>query len=303
MSRKRKALWVGLVLLVAAIPAYFWLFTESTVPGTGSFTIDLVKVRALASSLPGEKPAEIRFEEIGSLGVPSMGIVAGSGWSGTKLTFYAYQLRYPDHLALLDTGMDRKTAESTGVKDFHEDAFARVTAAMAVADPILVTHEHYDHLGGLATTANLKALMPHVKLTKEQLAFPKKLKPVVFPPEALEGYVPLDYDQLAAVAPGVVFIKSPGHTPGSQIVYVQRADGTEYLFLGDVAWHWQNVEEVRTRARLATLLIGEDRDGVLLQLQELHRLAAAEPKLKIIPGHDKPIIEGLTAGGFLKAGF
>ncbi len=49
--------------------------------------------------------------------------------------------------------------------------------------------------------------------------------------------------------------------------------------------------------------MGEDRDGVLLQLQEINRLIAAEPPLQAVPGHDKQRLDQLVAGGFLRAGF
>ena len=259
MSKKLKALLVLLVLVVAAIPAYLWLFAESSVPSDGHFGIDLAAVRALADSLPGEKPTELRYEEVGSMNVPSTAIVAGSGFAEATLTFFAFQLLYPDHTAMIDSGMDRKTADATMAKNFHDEGFARVLKALELADPIVVTHEHYDHVGGIVTHPNLAALMPHLKLTKEQLSVPKKMDPLVFPKEALTGYVPIEYETAKAIAPGVVLIKAPGHTPGSQIVYVKRADGTEYLFLGDVAWHWRNVEEVRTRARLVTMILEDAR--------------------------------------------
>ncbi len=303
MSKKRKALMVLGVLVVAAIPAYFWLFTESSVPDTGEYRIDLGAIRVLADSLPGEKPTELRVEEIASMTVPSTGIIAGSGWGDATLTFYAYQLVYPDHVAMIDTGMDKKTADDTSAKGFNVEGFARITKALAVADPIVVTHEHYDHLGGVATQPDLVSMMPRLKLTKEQLAVPGKMDPIVFPAEALKGYAPLEYEGLKAIAPGVVLIKAAGHTPGSQLVYVKRADGTEYLFLGDVAWHLRNVTEVRTRARVVTMLLGEDRGGVLLQVKELHRVAEAEKGLVVIPGHDKPHVESLIARGVLKPQF
>jgi glyoxylase-like metal-dependent hydrolase (beta-lactamase superfamily II) len=303
MSKKRKALYVLLIIVVALVPVYFWLFTESTVPSSGQFTIDLAEVRKLADALPGEKPVELRFEELGSMIVPSTGIVAGTGFSDAALTFYAYQLLYQDQSIVIDTGMDRKTADETQAKNYDDGAFGRVTKALAIANPIVVTHEHYDHLGGLVTQPNLAALMPRVKVTVEQLSNPKKLDPVVFPKEALNGYVPLAYDRMTAIAPGVVLIKAAGHTPGTQLVYVKRSDGAEYLFLGDVAWHWRNVQEVRTRARLVTLLMGEDRGLVLLQLQEIHRLATAEPKLNVVPGHDKSRIDLLVSSGLISQRF
>ena len=63
------------------------------------------------------------------------------------------------------------------------------------------------------------------------------------------------------------------------MVYVKRVDGQEILFLGDVAWQMRNIEKVRERARLATWLTGEDREAVMGEFIELHRLHAAEPNL------------------------
>ena len=101
------------------------------------------------------------------------------------------------------------------------------------------------------------------------------------------------------MAPGVVLLTAPGHTPGSQLVFVQLADGRELLFLGDVAWQFTNIEHQRERARLVTLMIGEDRTLVLSQLRALAELHEKEPKLAIVPGHDAAVIEKLIAEGTL----
>jgi glyoxylase-like metal-dependent hydrolase (beta-lactamase superfamily II) len=112
------------------------------------------------------------------------------------------------------------------------------------------------------------------------------------------------YDQYQAIAPGVVLIKAPGHTPGSQMVYVQTANGAELLLIGDVAWHSRNIELQRERARLMTMVfIKEDRRAVFGQLAALKRLHEAQPAIHIVPGHDGPVIESLIAAGVLKRGF
>src|SRR6185295_11431257 len=162
-------------------------------------------------------------------------------------------------------------------------------------------HEHPDHIGGLVGHPDIAMVMTHTKLTREQMDHPEKMGDLKWPPGIIENQEALDYDRYHAVAPGVVLIKAPGHTPGSQLVFVQRADGTEYLFLGDVAWTLRNVEIVRERARLVTsFFIHEDHDAVMLQLAELHRIHQAEPNVHIIPGHDaKVLAEALKTGLFI----
>jgi len=56
----------------------------------------------------------------------------------------------------------------------------------------------------------------------------------------------------------------------------------------------QNVDQVRERARLVTwFFLREDRDAVLRELAELHRLREAEPGLKMVPGHDGNVVASL----------
>jgi glyoxylase-like metal-dependent hydrolase (beta-lactamase superfamily II) len=128
--------------------------------------------------------------------------------------------------------------------------------------------------------------------------------PAKFPDHVLDGYVPLEYRQYDAAAPGMVLIKSPGHTPGSQMVYVQTADGKEFLFIGDVAWHFRNIELQRERPRFVTqFTIEEDRVAVFGQLIALHRLHLAEPRINIVPGHDGVAVERMVASSLINSRF
>jgi glyoxylase-like metal-dependent hydrolase (beta-lactamase superfamily II) len=293
---KSKKSRVAIVLLVLLVPAYWWFLIESGTP-QGTYDLDLTELRRLADSMPGEKPSAIRLEEVLEFEFPKVAVLAGSGWSNVKMPVFSYQLVFSDRFIIVDTAMDQATAKDAA--RFEPEAFARVTKAMESAALIVVTHEHSDHLGGLATHPKLAQLS--FAVTDDQLSDPKKLAPVVFPSTNRK---PFTYERSVAIAPGVVLWKAPGHTPGSQMVFVKLQNGEEFLLLGDIAWHATNYKEVRERARLVTaLFLGEDREAVLRQLAAIKALAAAEPKLHVVPGHDGDVMKQLIEAGSMTARF
>jgi glyoxylase-like metal-dependent hydrolase (beta-lactamase superfamily II) len=299
----RRLLAATLVLVIAGGPAYWLLVRHSPVP-TATFPLDLARIRALALSVPGERPAEVRFERVLSIHWVEALQLAGDPWRAIPMDVYAYQLVYPAQTVLIDTAQDRASVQPQLVlRDYDDAAYARVSAALERAALIVATHEHLDHVGGAIAHPRLARLLPALRLTAEQFDNPRGPPVGHLPDDVASRYQPLRYDGLHALAPGVVLVKAPGHTSGSQMVYVQRADGRELLFLGDVSWRLRNVEQVRERPLLTTALIGEDRHAVLAQFQALHELAAREPALALVPGHDAPAIRRLQDAGLLLPGF
>ena len=304
--------WLGytlLVLIIISIPAYWWLAMESHIPSSAHYSIDMTAVRRLADAGVVDLPVAIRVETIGHLLVPEAFAIAGGRWQNLDMPVSAYEIVYKDRAVIVDTAFDADVAKHMGAKVFDDAAYARLGGALATAQLIIVTHEHADHAGGLLAQPNLKDLMGKARLTQVQVTELKKAiresqiyKPNVSP-TVFDGYEGIDDEPYHAIAPGVVLIKAPGHTPGSQMIYVKRADGQEILFLGDVAWQMRNIEEVRERPRFATWLAAEDREAVMGEFVELHRLHTAEPNLNMMPGHDSAELMRFFKAGLLTRGF
>ena len=299
------AKWLKRLLITAVIiaGAYYVLVVHS--PSEGApYAVDIAKVRELASSIPGDKPSEIRYEHIMDFQFAEAMVVAGDAWKWTPISVYSWQLVYPDKTVMVDAAMNREIAKPDALVPMYSDnAYQRMEDALEKASLIVITHEHMDHIGGLAAHPHLAALLPALKLTDEQFNNRKGMEPSVLPEDVVKNYKPIHYDGMMPIAPGVVLIKSPGHTPGSQMVYVQCADGRELILMGDVSWHLRNVELVRERPLFMTLIVGEDRDQVIGEFKALHALQLAEPKLKLVPGHDAEVVKALTAEGQVTQGF
>lgn len=300
---QRRILWTALILLAIGVPGYNLMVLHSPAEGE-PYTLDIAGVRALARSMPGERPSELRYENIMNFQFAKAMVTAGDPWEWTPIPVYAWQLVFADKTLIVDTAMNREIAKPDALVPMYDDAaYQRMQAAMEKASQIVITHEHMDHIGGLAAHPHLAALLPALRLTDEQLNNPKGMAPAVLPAAVIQGYQPLHYDRMLAIAPGVVLIKAPGHTPGSQMVYVQRADGRELLLLGDVSWQLRNIEIVRERPLFMTAMIGENRSQVLGEFKALHQLQQTEPSIALVPGHDGDTVRALTAKGLVTPGF
>jgi glyoxylase-like metal-dependent hydrolase (beta-lactamase superfamily II) len=233
-------------------------------------------------------------------------VFAGEPFTPQHNVHQVFQVVYEDgSFGLIDTAFppaafERVGAFGDGSGRYHAEGWAQVGRALPAADWIVVTHEHFDHLAGAAALPVERAR--HLRLNAKQLANARALDESEISAGLRGALAPLPEAEAQAIAPGVVLLAAPGHTPGSQIVYVERADGRAALFLGDVAWHADQIRKLHYRPRHVTFLLGEDRAQVLAEFRALHELGRTHPEVAQVVSHDPELRAALLADGLFSEG-
>jgi glyoxylase-like metal-dependent hydrolase (beta-lactamase superfamily II) len=276
---------VLVLVLVIGLP-YYWLLLDNRPGDVPAKPVTIEQLRTLAEAMPGTKPGAVEVELVAFGRAPGNLSVAGAGLKRQLIGVMAFRLPVSSSgPILIDSGITSSGADDLMMERFDAVAQQRVDKALRSASTILLTHEHIDHEGGVVALGDAN-LLGRVRFNAAQLPgnllTTKMLWPQSPAPHAsISGSVPL------AIAPGVVVIPSPSHTPGSQMIYVHLADGREFLFTGDIATMAQSWRELRARSRLLSQVIGEeDRREVYAWLKTIRALHTAAPKMQIIAGHD-----------------
>lgn len=288
------------VLGVVGFVAWSWLTAREDVPVESDYSIDLTELRALAAAETGPGPRAIETVLVAEADMPRGMVFAGEPFEPLHQVHQVFRLVWEERTLLVDAAFPREQFEQMpafGESQYHDAGWQTVERALATADQIVITHEHFDHLAGVAALPLERA--SHLRLNAAQLANTAALDQSQVPEALREALAPLPEGRAVTVAPGVVLLAAPGHTPGSHIVYVRLADGREALLLGDVAWNSGQIRELHYRPRLVTLMLGEDRGQVMAQLRALHDLATTSPDVAQIVSHDKRQREALLASGLL----
>jgi glyoxylase-like metal-dependent hydrolase (beta-lactamase superfamily II) len=268
----------------------------------------LDKVRAAARAVPGELPRSLRFLKFAEFKTPLSGAVAGAGEEIVEGAYTVFQVRYAHGWVMVDAGVDREVETDTSVT-IHQDRYQRIQEALRGANLIVVTHEHHDHVAGVIHTPARDLIAPKTVLTRAQVQtllarLPSKVplgsSPLVrLTPTDAARYLVIDYEQLYPVAPGMVLIRAPGHTPGSQMVYVRLGSGQELLLVGDIAWFMAGIERRLQKPMAISREMGEDRLALQQQLEWLSGLTKRQ-HIVLVNCHDDDWLQSLVSQGILQ---
>jgi glyoxylase-like metal-dependent hydrolase (beta-lactamase superfamily II) len=268
------------------------------------FAPDLAAIRRLAGVLPGPLPVAVNGIRVAASIRPRKFVIEGGDETPVTMPRTAFQLVYPDCSVMIDAGLDQATHDSFSpdkTEPYFAEAFAKLERALDAARLIILTHFHADHVAGIVTSRNFATLArktvatartlelmqttphrPHLRITAGQAA----------------SFIALDYPELYPVAPGVVLIKAPGHSPDQQMVFARLQSGREILHSVDSAWIYDNILQLRPKA---APWVKEDVPAIMAQLRWLKRLAEGEPNLTILVTHDDARFEALARSGAMGA--
>lgn len=232
-------------------------------------------------------------------GFPAERILHGHRQGETRdLACLVFVLFDGDETIVVDTG----PPDPTITADFHgyrleqtpEQRPARALESVGV-DPsrvtsVVNTHLHWDHCGNNSLFDRARFFIRAREL--EYAAAPRsehkkgyQVGPTLDPnwTRVLDRIVAVP-DGLLAIAPGVVLVPLPGHTPGSQGVLVRMASGSRYLLAGDTINLYESVA-------------GFDRGEVIcsgfhtsLENNRASIEAAMSLGVDVMPGHDQDVV-------------
>jgi glyoxylase-like metal-dependent hydrolase (beta-lactamase superfamily II) len=264
----------------------------------------LQRVRQAATMVPGEPAVSINFVKVAESHRSYAAVIEDGSDEPFISARTAFQIVYPEGTVMLDSGMDEAVHRFYGFgreEPYWPDTNAAVQAALRRAQLIIITHEHGDHVAGVLRSDHRDELAAKTILTIDQvrtLTLAPQLPEITLTPAQARDYIVVDYELILPVAPGIVLIKSPGHTPGHQMIYVQLADGQEFLFIGDIGWSLDNITELKLRPTATIARVRENPRALLHQMTWVKQVMA-EDGLTVVPSHDDRLLRRYAEEGRL----
>ena len=262
------------------------------------------QIRAAATAVSGELPREIRYLKFAEAPARLSFLIEGADSSPVRIAMAVFQISYPKRWIIVDAGFDRRTFNELHPKDpvtYWPERWARIQRAFRGADAIVLTHEHWDHAIGVERGPQVSALAAKTFVTAEQLASlldPPADAYVRLSPDSVPPYHKIEYARLYPVSAGVVLVKAPGHTPGSQWVYVKLASGREFLLVGDLVWNMAALRTGKQRPISVSESLKEDRGALQKQIDFVRHFMATG--VTVITAHDDSALTALVQGGLLR---
>ncbi len=150
---------IGTIVTIALVVLVF-LLQGPAVPDHSDYQLDLATLRKLADQPAGprirSKSTPLKWR---TPSAPAAMFLGGVRFDRHELVFPSYQVLYPDgSMVIVDAPPGRAFFEAQFPGGFDDAQYKAEQDALTHARAIVVTHEHADHLQGIAESPNLTSL-------------------------------------------------------------------------------------------------------------------------------------------------
>jgi glyoxylase-like metal-dependent hydrolase (beta-lactamase superfamily II) len=208
------------------------------------------------------------------------------------MDYFFWVARSPARTVVIDTGFSPAGGAARGrtmLMDTVRALAAAGTAPDAVSQVVL-THAHYDHIGGLPVFTTAEVLMTRDEYAfwtgpmgrRGQFAHTTEASELNHLRELCEAGRLTLAGPVRTVAPGIELIQVGGHTPGQAIVTVATAAGPVVL-ASDAVHYYEELERDRPFSTVADLA------GMYSAFDQIRELA--DGGARVVAGHDPLVAE------------
>ena len=215
------------------------------------------------------------------------------------MAYFFWVLEGGGRVLLVDSGFDPDVGRRRGRTPLigQRDALEGIGVDPAAVEVVIVTHMHYDHIGGLDLFPQAELIVPQPELEfwtspmarRRQFAAHVEEAEIAYVRDAVaEGRV-RETQGGEEVAPGVRLIAVGGHSPGQQMVVVETASGP-LLITSDAVHFYEELELDRPFGVCADL-------EAMYRAYDVVRRLEAERGVAVVPSHDPLVLERYAAVG------
>lgn len=296
-----EAIWVGVVGATVLVPLALLLrtFRASPLPDPGPYA--------------GPVPTAASPEEMSVFAlvtgvnhrVAAYGYRGGSFFERREFSIASTLVKHPKGDLLIDAGFGRDIDEQFRTLPWWFRPWTFYSVQQPAADQlnaasydqkslraIVLTHAHWDHVSGLPDFPGVP-----VWVTREERKFidkggsgqfGKPFSGLRYEEYAFEGGPYLGFPRSHDVYDdgSIVVVPSPGHTPGSVIIFLTLPTGKRYAMVGDLVWQLEGVRLREEKPWIIRRTADSDAAGTRENLLRLIALKERLPELIVVPAHD-----------------
>lgn len=258
---------------------------------------------------PASPPAAMSISIIPTGSMESRAALAfrGGMWTDKRqFAMTAFLVRHPKGDLLIDTGFGKNAdAHIKMLPSIMQSltTYSKGTSAVdqmraAGIDPlklagVIITHAHWDHVSGIEDFPGVPVFVDaaeagFVGQKTQNTELLNSFANVNYKAYEFEGGPYLGFPKSHDVYGdgSVVIVPSPGHTPGSVVVFVALPSGKRYALLGDLVWQSEGIEIPAERPWPIRRLIGENDVEVHENIARIAAIARKYPQIQLLPAHD-----------------